>query len=100
MGLSQSWPMGNPRTSWRYRRWRSRLLASAPLCAHCAAEGRTVAATELDHIVPLARGGTLMDESNVQPLCADCHARKTAKDFDREPLPDHDAWSARLEAMR
>ena len=92
--------MHNPRTSWRYRRWRSRLLASAPLCAHCAAEGRTVAATELDHIVPLARGGALMDESNVQPLCAPHHAAKTARDFGHAPLPDADEWAARLEAMR
>ena len=29
-----------------------------------------------DHIVPLTEGGT-EDDSNIQPLCDDCHTRKT-----------------------
>ena len=70
-----------PRTTWRYRRWRAHKLAAAPLCAHCAAEGLTVAATELDHIVPLAHGGELMDEANVQPLCEAHHAAKTDREL-------------------
>lgn len=30
---------------------------------------------EVDHIVPVAKGGT-NDESNLQPLCHQCHVRK------------------------
>lgn len=33
---------------------------------------------EVDHIIPLARGGT-SDMSNLQTLCADCNRRKWAK---------------------
>ena len=53
-----------------------------PLCAdpfgfHAAA-GRIVVVEQVDHIVPRAAGGT--DEwSNLQSLCARCHARKTAR---------------------
>ena len=89
-----------PRTTWRYRRWRAQKLAAAPLCVHCAAEGLTVAATELDHIVPLAHGGELMDEANVQPLCEAHHAAKTDRDFGYAPLPERDAWTERLEGLR
>ena len=52
-----------------------------PLCADPfgfhAADGRIVVGEHVDHIVPRAAGGT--DEwSNLQSLCAKCHARKTA----------------------
>ena len=35
-------------------------------------------ATEVDHIIELAAGGTNTID-NVQPLCKDCHKAKTAK---------------------
>lgn len=31
---------------------------------------------EIDHIVPIARGGADKDESNMQPLCTKCNVRK------------------------
>ena len=62
----------------RYRRFRAGVLEREPLCRLCAASGMTVAASELDHIVPRSKGGALMDHANVQPLCAECHARKSA----------------------
>ena len=44
-------------------------------CANCG----TVGPLEADHIVPLHRGGK--DEwSNLQSLCKDCHAAKTARE--------------------
>jgi 5-methylcytosine-specific restriction protein A len=63
------------------RRWRAaRLmyLAEHPLCVQCAREGRTTAATDVDHIKPHRGDQALFwTESNWQSLCAHCHAVKT-----------------------
>jgi hypothetical protein len=53
------------------------VLASAPLCRHCTEEGRTVAATDVDHAD--GNPGNNSPE-NHQPLCHECHSRKTARD--------------------
>jgi 5-methylcytosine-specific restriction enzyme A len=50
---------------------RYELFCREPLCRICWAEGRTTLATIRDHIQPLAEGGT-EDDSNIQPICADC----------------------------
>lgn len=56
---------------------RRRLFLNAhPLCVHCTSEGRTSAAQEVDHVVPLSEGGP--DEwDNLQALCRPHHAAKT-----------------------
>ena len=59
------------------RRWqaaRLRHLAREPLCRYCAAQGRTRAATVVDHIAP-HRGDSarFWDSSNWQSLCKPCH---------------------------
>lgn len=88
-------------TSYRWQRCRERYLAAHPLCAHCARDGRTVAAAEVDHVVPRARGGAMFDWGNLQALCADHHRRKTAAENRRGwPDPERDRWAARLEALR
>ena len=51
-----------------------------PLCVHCLAVGRVTAWQELDHIVPLHKGGT-DTPSNRQGLCKECHAIKTLEDL-------------------
>lgn len=52
-----------------------------PLCRLCHAGGRIVPAAVVDHIVPLADGGT-HEESNLMPLCKRCHdAIKTPTDL-------------------
>lgn len=64
----------------RGRGWlarRGRWLSDRPLCQHCMQAGRITAAEEVDHVVPLWRGGA-DDESNYQSLCVPCHQRKTA----------------------
>ena len=63
-----------------WQRVRLVVLSDEPLCRCCAAEGRTTAATQVDHIVALTDGGARLDRSNLQPLCDDCHGRKTAAD--------------------
>ncbi|MGE0031028.1 MAG: HNH endonuclease [Gammaproteobacteria bacterium] len=71
----------------------ARLLRREPLCRLCRAKDRVTAATEVDHIRPLCKGGT-EDELNLQPLCADCHKRKTAEDFGKHRWPTigPDGW--------
>ncbi|GEB79233.1 hypothetical protein DDE01_06480 [Desulfovibrio desulfuricans] len=54
------------------------MLREEPLCRACAAQGRITAATDVDHIVSRAQGGT-DDRANLQPLCHACHSRKTAQ---------------------
>jgi 5-methylcytosine-specific restriction protein A len=48
----------------------------------CHAAGRVVLATQRDHVVPLAEGGR-DDDSNIQPLCEDCHRSKTQREAAR-----------------
>ncbi|NOT00456.1 MAG: HNH endonuclease [Phycisphaerales bacterium] len=65
----------------RWQRWRRLVLRERIWCAdpfgHHESDGRRlVIAEHVDHIVPLADGGA-NDASNLQCLCATCHARKT-----------------------
>lgn len=46
-------------------------------CEECAATGRVLVAHEVDHIVPLAAGGT-DDMSNLRAINRECHKVKTA----------------------
>ena len=66
-------------SAWR-RFARRVLLDERPLCRICEDAGRSVLAEHVDHIVPLSEGGEALDASNLQPLCAPCHSRKTAAD--------------------
>lgn len=59
---------------------RARLLSENPLCRICEARGRVRAATEVDHVVPLSKGGADTDD-NKQNLCSECHKEKTAQDM-------------------
>ena len=52
------------------------------LCQHCAKDGKTTKATDVDHIKPKAKGGT-DEETNLQSLCRPCHDAKTAADEGR-----------------
>lgn len=65
-----------------WRRIRLEFLRRHPLCAECGRAGRTVPATDVDHRVPLRRGGT-NDPANLQALCHEHHSRKTAREDGR-----------------
>lgn len=56
---------------------RAEILAAEPLCRPCRKAGRTRAATIVDHILPLAWGGS-DDRANKQPCCKPCHDEKSA----------------------
>lgn len=64
----------------RWRKYRQAYLHEHPLCVACKEEGRTTAATDLDHITPVNDGGDFWDPDNHQPLCHSCHSRKTARE--------------------
>jgi 5-methylcytosine-specific restriction protein A len=69
-------------TGRRLQAMRAELFARDPLCVHCRAAGRIRAATQRDHVTPLAEGG-LDDESNTQGLCDDCHELKSQREAER-----------------
>lgn len=61
----------------RWEKRRAIQLAKEPNCRRCGKPAVTV-----DHIVPKADGGS--DAwANLQSLCADCHARKSAREGGR-----------------
>lgn len=64
-------------TTWQ--RLRLMHIAGSPLCVECGGYGEQV-----DHIVPISRGGEKFDPANLQTLCASCHASKTRRD-NRQP---------------
>lgn len=63
---------------------RARQLRHHPLCAECLRRGRVAEATEVDHVVRLEDGGTDHPD-NLQSLCHDCHAAKTARENGAKP---------------
>ncbi len=70
-----------------WRQIRAARLRRHPLCVVCERQGRTVPATDVDHVVALRRGGTNA-ASNLQSLCHYHHASKTAREdgrFGRRP---------------
>ena len=62
----------------RWQKARKMFLAEHPLCVECEKQGRYVEATVVDHITPHKGDQALFwDENNWQPLCKQCHDRKT-----------------------
>lgn len=66
-----------PLNSAAWRKLRKQVLAEEPLCRHCAAQGLTVPATEVDHM----RGAADNSRDALQALCKSCHSRKTAAEW-------------------
>lgn len=79
INLSESRPSANSRGyNSRWRKARAMYLAEYPLCAECEKRGKLTGATVVDHIIPHKGNPRLFwDESNWQPLCKQCHDRKT-----------------------
>lgn len=63
---------------------RSLWLTQNPLCLHCKRTGKITMATEVDHVLPLCKGGTDSPQ-NLQSLCPDCHRTKTNDDLGYRP---------------
>ena len=62
-------------------RWKKKTivhLSEHPLCVDCLQEqGRAVEAREVDHIIPISKGGAELDDDNLQSLCKRHHGIKT-----------------------
>jgi 5-methylcytosine-specific restriction endonuclease McrA len=61
-------------------------MMESPLCTHCQAKGIVRLGEELDHIMPLSKGGC-NDPTNLQMLCKECHYIKTLDDMGFKPKP-------------
>ena len=55
------------------------MMRDKHLCQVCKASGRLTPATEVDHVVSKARGGS-DDPSNLRGICRKCHATKTGNE--------------------
>ncbi len=82
--LSAAWQKPRQKGSGRggrpWRRKRERILQRDNyLCQPCMRAGRVQPASEVDHIVGLAAGGT-DDDSNLEAICRACHKVKTAQE--------------------
>ena len=49
------------------------------ICQPCLMTGRYTPASQVDHIIPKASGGT-DDPDNLQSICGTCHFEKTARE--------------------
>lgn len=70
-----------------WQKLRAAVLMDEPLCRHCAASGLTVPATDVDHM----NGADDNRRESLQPLCHECHSRKTAKDQGKRVFSGCDA---------
>ena len=65
------------------RQWRNRRLVVLQrdkyLCQPCRRADRVRPAQEVDHVIPRSAGGT-DDLDNLQAICRECHAAKTARE--------------------
>ena len=74
---------------WRWQKASKAFLHAHPLCAECERHGKYTRAEVVDHIVP-HRGDMKLfwDRDNWQPLCKQCHDKKTARE-DRNFLREY-----------
>lgn len=75
------------------QRIRQRIMQGQPLCRMCEEKGFVTPGQEMDHIVPLFRGGS-NDDDNLQMLCVECHRKKSADDLGvtYKPTIGIDGW--------
>jgi len=66
------------RAAWKALR--KQQLSNEPLCRQCRTLGKLVAATIVDHVIPISIGGAPLHIGNVQSLCTPCHNAKTNKE--------------------
>lgn len=76
----QTRPSAAIRLGRNWHKLRQMVLNNNPVCVNpFQIPNHEVLANEVDHIIPVAKGGT-NDLENLQPLCKPCHGRKTAEE--------------------
>lgn len=74
------------RSTARWQRLRSLFLDAHPFCAHCEQRGVVRSSAQVDHVTALRRfhvelmEEACFDEANLQALCTECHAAKSARE--------------------
>lgn len=68
------------RSSAVWQQVRSKKLNLNPICEKCSLRNKIRKAEEVDHIIPLHKGGHRTILSNLQSLCNICHREKTRKE--------------------
>lgn len=71
----EAYGQGRGGRPWRRKR-EAVLKRDGYICQPCKRENCTTLATEVDHVIPQAEGGS-EDESNLQAICETCHKKKT-----------------------
>lgn len=61
-------------------------LRCGPVCWGCKGNGLIRRATEVDHIVPIAEGGSPTEPENLQSLCKPCHSAKTRTEMNKNRM--------------
>ena len=68
---------------WKWSKLRRQVLERDDyLCQVCLNNNRITKATEVDHIIPRASGGS-DSVSNLRAICASCHSRKTLREAEK-----------------
>ena len=80
-GAQENYGKGRGGRPWRRKR-AAVLKRDGYLCQCCKRAGRVSLATEVDHVIPQAEGGS-DDETNLQAICEPCHKTKTAAEAAR-----------------
>ena len=72
------------RNGWQWEKIRRRILRRDPLCVECLLRGFSIMSSEVDHRVPLFKGGS-NDDDNLQAICRLHHLEKTRADMGSRP---------------
>jgi 5-methylcytosine-specific restriction protein A len=65
---------------YEWQKFREEYLKRNPFCIECIKNGKLTKSKVIDHIIPHKGDERLFwDEDNMQPLCINCHNRKTGK---------------------
>ena len=71
-------------TFYKSKQWRDvrlKVLTTQPLCRYCERAEVLTEATVVDHIIRRSHyQGSPYDMNNLQPLCVECHNRKTQRE--------------------
>ena len=70
------------------------LLRDGYRCVRCQKAGRL----EVDHVVPVHRGGAEYELSNTQTLCKKCHISKTLSETRRQ-TPARRRWQQLVDSL-